>query len=170
MLGRCLGIDFGERRIGLAISDDAGRVAVPLAVLDRRDDATAVREIGELAERERIARIVVGDPVRIDGSTGEAARRARSFGDKLARATGLPVEMVPEALTSVEAERLREAPGEQSGAKRHAERRLPGARRSARRGRIDALAAQILLQEALDRGENTTAGTAHADARDGEPW
>ncbi|MGH9380641.1 MAG: Holliday junction resolvase RuvX [Thermoanaerobaculia bacterium] len=150
MVGRCLGIDFGERRIGLAISDERGRVAVPLAVLERRDDATAVREIGELAERERVARIVVGDPIRVDGSTGEAALRARSFGGKLAQATGLPVEMIPETLTSVEAEH-----------------RLPGMRRSARRGVVDALAAQILLQEALDRRDDMAAGSQQARPHSG---
>lgn len=146
MAGRCLGIDFGERRIGLAISDERNRVAVPLAVLERRSDDDAVAAIRDLIARENVARLVVGDPIGIDGTSGEAARRARSFGRKLARATALPVEMVPEALTSVEAERRRRA--------------LPppkGARRRSRRPAIDSVAAQIVLQEALDRVDRETA-------------
>ncbi len=133
---RALGIDFGERRIGLAISDPAGRWALPLDSLERRDDASAIRAIAALAAEEGIGRIVVGEPLRADGSVGSAARRARSFAARLARETGLPVETIDESLTSREADRrLAEA----------------GVRRDRRAGRRDALAAQLLLQEALDR-------------------
>ncbi len=135
---RALGIDFGERRIGLAISDPAGRLAVPLATLERRTDRVAIAQIAEIAGREGVERLVVGEPVSVDGSRGEAALRVRRFGDKLALRTGLPLIFVGEALTTVEAHaRLREAGVDP--------RREPG--------RLDALAAQILLQEALDRAE-----------------
>lgn len=133
---RSLGIDFGEKRIGLAISDPEGRIAVPLRTLDRRDDRSAIREIADIAQREEVGRLVLGEPVGLDGTRGSAAERVRSFGEKLARQTGLPVELVNESLTSVEAgERLREAGIDP--------RRNPA--------RLDAVAAQILLQEALDR-------------------
>jgi putative Holliday junction resolvase len=133
---RALGIDFGERRIGLAISDPAGRFAVPLATLTRRSDRVAVAQIAEIADREGVLRLVVGEPVSVDGSRGAAAERARRFAAKLAARTGLPLTFVGEALTTVEAHaRLREAGIDP--------RREPG--------RLDALAAQILLQEALDR-------------------
>jgi putative Holliday junction resolvase len=133
---RALGIDFGERRIGLAISDPAGRLAVPLATLERRTDRVAVAQIAEIAGREGVERLVVGEPVSVDGSRGEAVDRVRRFGAKLAARTGLPLTFVGEALTTVEAHaRLREAGIDP--------RREPG--------RLDALAAQILLQEALDR-------------------
>ena len=133
---RVLGIDFGERRIGVAISDPEGRFALPLTALARRDDPTAIREIAELARAEEIDRIVVGEPLRSDGSAGTAAARSRSFAAKLERATGVPVETIDEALTSREAEhRLAEA----------------GVPRAKRAGKRDALAAQLLLQEALDR-------------------
>jgi putative Holliday junction resolvase len=79
---------------------------------------------------------VVGEPRKLDGSRGPAAERARRFGERLAGLTGLPLELVDEALTSVEAaERLRAAGVDP---RRHPER-------------LDATAAQILLQEALDR-------------------
>src|SRR5947209_15640785 len=98
---RALGIDFGEKRIGLAISDPAGRVAVPLATLERRNDRSAVRQIAEIARREGIERLVLGEPVGLDGRRGPAAERVERFGRKLAALTGLPVERVDEALTTV---------------------------------------------------------------------
>jgi putative Holliday junction resolvase len=133
---RFLGIDFGEKRIGLAISDPAGRLAVPLTTLERRNDRSALRQIAEIARREGIERLVLGEPVDLDGRRGAIAGRVRGFGARLAEMTGLPVEWIDEALTSAEAAgRLRQAG--------IATRREPG--------RIDAVAAQILLQDALDR-------------------
>lgn len=134
---RFLGIDFGEKRIGLAISDPAGRVAVPLTTLERRNDRSALRQIAEIAREEGVERLVLGEPVGLDGERGPNAERVRRFGERLAELTGLPLELVGEALTTVEAhERLREA----------------GKDPRKEKSRIDALAAQILLQEALDRG------------------
>lgn len=133
---KLLGVDFGEKRIGLAISDPEGRVAVPLTAFERRDDRSAVRTICDLAASEGVERLVVGEPRGLDGERGPAAERARRFAEKLAAAAGLPWEAVDEALTSVEAEeRLRRAGVDP--------RRHPG--------RVDATAAQIVLQEALDR-------------------
>jgi putative Holliday junction resolvase len=137
---RALGIDFGERRIGLAVSDPDGRVAVPLTTLTRRDDRSAMAAIAEIAHREGVSRLVLGEPLGAGGVPGAAAARVRRFGERLAAATALPLTFVDESLTSVEAaERLRAAGVDP--------RRAPE--------RIDAIAAQILLQEDLDR-----AGTA----------
>lgn len=131
---RSLGIDFGEKRIGLAISE--GALAVPLRTLRRRDDRSALAEIAAIAGREGVGRLVVGEPCHLDGTRGPAAVRARRFGERLAELTGLPLELVNESLTSVEAaDRLRAAGIDP---RRHPER-------------LDAVAAQILLQEALDR-------------------
>jgi putative Holliday junction resolvase len=138
---RSLGIDFGTKRIGLALSDPEGRVAVPLLTVMRRDDRSASREIAAIVRREGVERLVVGEPLGLDGTRGEAAARARRFGERLAELTGLPLEMVNESLTSVEAaERLRAAGVDP--------RRNPE--------RLDAVAAQILLQEALDRRAGST--------------
>ena len=102
---RALGVDFGEKRIGLAISDPEGRVAVPLETMLALERPRGRRR---RSPRWRAARgssgWCVGEPVRLDGSRGEAAERARRFGERLAAATGLPLELVGEALTSVEAE------------------------------------------------------------------
>lgn len=133
---RSLAIDFGEKRIGLAISDPEGQLAVPLTTLVRQDDRSVIRQIVEIARREGVERLVVGEPFNVDGTRGPAAARARGFGEKLAQKSGLPVEWIEETLTTVAAtERLREAGVDP--------RREPA--------RIDAVAAQILLEEALDR-------------------
>jgi len=132
---RALGIDFGEKRIGLAISDPEGRIAVPLTTLERQDDRSAARQIAEIVRREQVGTLVLGEPVGLDGERGAAAERVRRFGERLIRTTGLPLRYVGEALTSVEAAgRLREA----------------GIDARPESGRLDAVAAQILLQEALD--------------------
>ncbi len=136
-LMRALGIDFGERRIGLAVSDPEGRLAVPLTTLVRRDDRSAIGAIAEIARREGIGRLVLGEPVSLDGTRGPAAARVRRFGERLAARTALPLTFVDEALTSVEAAARLRAAGIDP-------RRAPE--------RIDAAAAQILLQEDLDRG------------------
>src|ERR1700726_4535698 len=129
---RALGIDFGEKRIGIAISDPAGRLAVPLTTLARRDDRSAMAAIAEIALREGVGRLVMGEPVRLDGTRGPAAARVRRFGERLAGGTALPLPFVDEGLTRVET-------GGGWGAAGVDPRREPE--------RIDALAAQIVLQE-----------------------
>lgn len=130
--------------MGLALSDPERRLAVPLGVVERTSDRQVIGEILALAEAHGVGLLVVGEPRRLDGTSGEAAQRARRFGQRLARALAVPLVLVDEALTSAEAERrLREAGG----------RRRPGD--------VDAMAAQILLQDALDRGSlETTTGLA----------
>lgn len=130
---RHLGIDFGERRVGVAVSDENGRVATPLTTLERSSDAQVIEEILAIVEREEVERLVVGEPLSAGGRPGRAAERVRGFARKLAAATKLPVSLTDETLTSTEASR-----------------RL-GPRRKT--GRIDAMAAQILLQQALDEPE-----------------
>jgi putative Holliday junction resolvase len=143
---RYLGVDFGERHIGLALADDDGRLAVPVDVVTRASDAQAVAAVLEVAGREDVRAIVVGEPLRLDGSAGDAAERARAFAAKLGAATALEIVLHDEALTSHEAaSRLREA-----GAKRR--RRGTGRRGKGRpHDAIHSVAAQILLQDWLDR-------------------
>lgn len=137
---RILGIDFGERRVGVAISDIDATLATPLLTLDRKNDRSVIKQLLEIVESELIEALVVGEPCRLDGTRGPAAERAAAFAGKLAQAAGLPYELVDEALTSVAArERLHEAGVD---LRRHPER-------------IDAVAAQIILQEALDRRRAT---------------
>jgi putative Holliday junction resolvase len=140
---RTLAIDFGERRIGLAISDEEGRLALPLSTLERRDDLAAARAITEIARREGAGELVVGEPRRLDGTAGDAAARARRFAARLAEESGLPCRLVDEALSSDEARRRLAAGG---AGRRSAGRRSAGRRSAAR---LDALAAQVLLEDYL---------------------
>lgn len=133
---RYLGIDFGERHIGVAICDDDERVAVPTDTVTRSSDDQAIGALLEVAGREGAAGFVIGEPRRLDGTVGTAALRVQAFATKLGAATRLPIVLCDEALTSHEAAaRLRQA----------------GARRRRRRDPIHAVAAQILLQDWLDR-------------------
>ena len=129
---RVLGIDFGEVRIGIAISDPAGRMAMPLTTLNRVSDQDAIAQIQAIVAQEDIEHLVLGEPRNMDGSMGDAANRVRSFRRKLQERIPLPCDLVDETLTSVEArERLLDAGVD------------PGRVRE----RIDQVAAQILLEQ-----------------------
>jgi putative Holliday junction resolvase len=146
MAPRLLAVDFGEKRIGLAVSQ--GSLALPLLTLHRSDDAAAVAAIAAIARDEGASALVVGEPRRLDGSVGSAAERARAFARKLEAATGLPCTLVDEALTSRAAEaRLREAGIDP---RRHPER-------------VDQIAAQLLLEAELRRRVRA-AGVEDAEA------
>ena len=133
---KLLAIDFGEKRVGLAITDSECKLAIPLTTLERQSDHGVVAQIADIVDQESVDRLIIGDPINMDGSRGSSAKRAASFANKLAERTGLPFEMINESLTSVAArERLREAGVDL--------RRYPE--------RIDAVAAQILLEEFLSR-------------------
>jgi len=143
-MGRVLGIDLGERRIGLAISDEEARFAFPAGFHERRDLPGDLEALRALAVSQGAVRIVVGLPLLLDGREGTGARGAREFAEALRRATSLPVELVDERLTT-----------------REAERALAQAPRKARRGRkqvIDAMAATLLLRGWLDAQSRGDAG------------
>ncbi|HBY60248.1 MAG TPA: Holliday junction resolvase RuvX [Solibacterales bacterium] len=132
---RILALDFGKRRIGLALSDPLGLTAQGLQTLVRTTLREDLAHIGKLAAEREVTRFVVGLPVNMNGTEGPAAARARQFADKLAQFSGLPVDLWDERLTSVEAEELF---------------RELGVSASRRRGDVDRVAAAILLQEYLD--------------------
>ncbi len=102
---RVLAVDFGEKRIGLAVSDETGRVVVPVGVLPRKSDAQAAIAIAQAAKERDVLRIVVGHPVSSDGSEGAWARRVRNFARRLHQSSGLPVDLHAEGLTTAAAER-----------------------------------------------------------------
>ena len=102
---RVLAVDFGEKRIGLAVSDETGRVVVPVGVVRRTSDAQAAAAVAAAAKERDVLRIVVGHPVRADGSEGTWARRVRNFAGRLRESSGLPVDLHGEGLTTASAER-----------------------------------------------------------------
>lgn len=131
---RVLAVDFGERRIGLAVSDESGRMVVPVGAILRSSDAQAVAAVTAAAREREVVRLVVGLARRGDGSEGERAVRTRNFARRLAEASGLPVDLQDEGLTSVAAdEAILEA----------------GGRRGDRSGARDAEAAAVILRDWL---------------------
>lgn len=133
-LGRVLGIDFGEKRIGLALSDPSRTFARPLKVLEASKDLGAV--LKALIESEEVNRIVLGLPFNMDGSIGPKAREVLRFKEWIESTCGLLVDTWDERLTTVQAEQCLRQAGLSSG-KRARE--------------VDKVAAQILLQSYLDR-------------------
>ena len=132
---RCLGIDYGTKRVGLAHGDDIG-VATPLPALIDADEAARWAKLSEVIKQRRITDLVLGYPYNMDGSIGFKAKEVDAFAAKLKAAFGLPVHLVDETLTSNEAE--------SSIAKK--DRR--GVRDS---GLIDSRAACLILQDYLDQ-------------------
>jgi putative Holliday junction resolvase len=133
---RALGIDLGSKRIGVALSDSAGTMATPYEVVPRSGDRPRDhRRIAALAEEAGAERIVVGLPLRLDGTKGPAAEAAEAEAGELAAATGLPVELWDERLTTVTADRDLLA----------LDLKAP-----ARRKVVDKVAASVMLQAWLD--------------------
>lgn len=100
---RIMAIDYGRKRFGLALSDELGLTSQPLKTLlrtNRRDD---IRRIRLLARENNVRQIVVGLPLRLDGSAGEMAEEVKRFASRLTKELGLPVEMFDERLSSWEA-------------------------------------------------------------------
>lgn len=138
-MGRVLGIDFGERRVGLAISDPTATIAQPLTVLTRRaGKRPPVQAVADIVAQHEVTHIVVGLPLTLAGDESDWTAEVRAFGDKVAQRTGRGVTFADERMTSVAAER--------------AVRSL-GLRRSEReqKERVDAAAAVLILQSYLNR-------------------
>ena len=134
---RWLGIDIGQRRYGVAISDANGGIAYPLTTLStEKGGAPPIKALAKLVGERKVVGIVVGLPERMDGSRGPEARNAEFIAEQLRVDLGVPVELWDERLTTAEAERLLI---------------MAGVRRKKRRGATDRIAAAIILQSFLDR-------------------
>jgi putative Holliday junction resolvase len=133
-VGRVLAIDYGERRIGLALSDPTRTIAQPLPTLvRRRGKRPPVAAILALVAANDVDRIVIGLPLSLAGDETEWTRQVKGFAEAIARRSSLPVDMVDERLTSVAAERAVRSLG------------LPR-REKERKDRVDAAAAVLILQ------------------------
>jgi putative Holliday junction resolvase len=131
---RMLGLDIGDRRIGVALSDPEGILASPLTVINRRDESFDIEAIKDIINRQQVGQVIVGLPLSLDGSLGQQAEKVKDFVRKLSEQVEIPVEYRDERLTTVFAERLAQA----SGGKK------------AKKARHDAQAAAIILQGYLD--------------------
>jgi len=148
-----LGIDLGERRIGVAIGDTATGAVRPLLTLRRGTPAQDARAIGRICAEQRSEAVVVGLPLNLDGSDSEQTARTRAWAAQLEPGLGLPIVLRDERLTSADAEtRMGRPPRGRAGGP-------PSARaRDTWRARIDREAAAAILQRELDaRAANGTA-------------
>ncbi|MBI4544851.1 MAG: Holliday junction resolvase RuvX [Gemmatimonadetes bacterium] len=136
---RILGIDFGQRRIGLAISDPSATIAQPLpTLLRRRGKRAPVGAVARLVEERQAQEIVIGLPLTPQGEQSPWTLEVLEFGQKLAQRTGFPVHYVDERMTSARAQRAVRSLGLRRGQRRE-------------KGRVDAAAAVLILQAHLDR-------------------
>ncbi|PDO10948.1 MAG: Holliday junction DNA helicase RuvA [Candidatus Reconcilbacillus cellulovorans] len=132
---RVLGLDYGEKRIGVAVSDELGWTAQGVAVIERRDPASDLERIREIAENYGVSEIVVGLPKNMNGTVGRQGEICIAFARRLEATLKLPVRLQDERLTTAAAERiLLEA----------------DVGRRKRRRVTDRLAAAVILQTYLD--------------------
>ncbi len=133
--GRLLGLDYGSRRIGVAVSDPLGITAQPLPPIRRQSDEKDIEAIAATVRQYEVAGVVLGLPLHLDGGEGVQAKKAIRFGEKIRERIGLPVETWDERLTTAQAERhLIES----------------GVSRGKRKEVRDSLAAVFILQGVLD--------------------
>ncbi|MGD9872732.1 MAG: Holliday junction resolvase RuvX [Kiritimatiellia bacterium] len=134
-MSRALGIDYGDKRIGVALSDPMRIIASSLCVIENTGIKPSCAEVIALCEKHGVTQMVMGLPLNMNGTSGEAAQKAQHFAEELRKRTKIPVLMWDERLSTVSAQNaLIEA----------------GTRRENRRGLVDKVAAQIILQHWLD--------------------
>lgn len=132
---RVLGLDVGERRIGVAVSDALGLTAQQVTVLERRQAASDIEAVCDVVKQHAVTQVVVGLPLTLKGERGAQAQRVMAFGDLLRRASGLPIEWIDERFTTAQGQHALTA---------------AGTSRRRRQQVIDQVAAQLILQAYLD--------------------
>lgn len=135
---RIIGLDIGDARIGVAISDPLGVTAAGIEAIQRVDMAKDLEAVKQIAQRHGAVEIVLGFPQNLDGSVGDPAETVRSFGRKLAQETGLPIVYEDERLTTISAIRTLT---------------IQGVTASKKKELVDMQSAAIVLQKFLDRKE-----------------
>ncbi len=134
---RSLGLDIGDRRIGVALSDPLGILATPLLVFEHQDYAHDIHTILQLIKQNQVEIIIVGLPQSMDGTIGPQAEKVKTFTEKLRAQSPVPVEFRDERLTTVAAKQLMEAAGTKKTAR-------------GRKIEYDAAAAAVILQSYLN--------------------
>ncbi len=132
---RSLGLDVGDKRIGVALSDPQGLLASPLTIINRRDETVDIKAIIDIVSQHQVGQIIVGLPRSMDGSLGQQAEKVKTFTQKLCSYTDVPVEFRDERLTTVSAKRLM---------------RAAKTKRNRKKAQDDAIAAALILQGYLD--------------------
>jgi len=132
---RSLGLDVGDKRIGVALSDPQCLLASPLTIINRSDETADIKAIIDIVNQHQVGQIIVGLPYSMNGSLGEQAEKVKTFTQKLCSHTDVPVEFRDERLTTVSAKRLMRAAKTRKGKEKAPD---------------DAIAAAIILQGYLD--------------------
>lgn len=130
-----LGLDIGNHRIGIALAEEGGTLAVPVGALERSTLRQDLQRLTEIALERRVTLVVAGLPISINGTLGPQAKKTQNFLKRIHEDTHLPIATVDERYSSSEAGRLMQ---------------IRGAQPSRRRGEVDAAAATIILQAYLD--------------------
>ena len=140
---RFLGIDYGTKRIGLAISDDSGRIAFPKEIV--KNDSTAVSRIGSIIKDERIEGVVIGESSDLNGNDNTIQGKIKSFANELKQLSLVEVVFQKEFMTSVEARRTKifKKDRDQTGASSRVKKDVGE--------KVDAKAAMLILQRYLDK-------------------
>jgi putative Holliday junction resolvase len=134
---RSLGLDVGDKRIGVALSDPQGILASPFTIIDGEDESLAIKAIIDIIHQQQVGQVIVGLPRSMDGTLGRQAEKVKNFVQGLCKHAQVPVEYRDERLTTVMAERLK---------------RVSGGKKTKGKARHDAQAAAIILQGYLDEG------------------
>lgn len=133
---RILGIDFGSKRVGFALSDLLGITAQPLSTLERKNKETDFAVIEKIIADKKVTKVVLGLPLNMDGTEGELCRLSRAYGKQINERFSIPVEFFDERLTSMQVERMLVEEADVS--------------REKRVGAKDRIAASVILQAYMD--------------------
>jgi putative Holliday junction resolvase len=133
---RSMGLDIGDKRIGVALSDPGGILASPLTIIERSELRQELDAIADIVKQQEVGRVIIGLPRSMDGTTGSQVQKVQDFVQELCRCIDVPVEFRDERLTTVSARRLMKS----------------GRKKSHKKERYDAAAAAIILQSYLEEG------------------
>lgn len=142
-----LAIDYGKKRLGLALSDECGVTSRPFATWTRTNRRRDLGRLRDLVRDERVRRIVVGLPLHLDGSPSEMSEEAKSFSERLRKALGIPVELMDERLSSWEARQAISHEEPRRQALRGSQARIENRKKTP----LDDVAAAIILRDYLQR-------------------
>lgn len=131
---RILGIDYGDKRVGVAISDELQFTAQPLKLLKRQNDYALITEIKDIIVVHNVGKIIIGLPVSLDGTYSSQTKKTQKFISRIRKSSDLPIEKWEERLSTLEASKI-----------------LTGVSKIKKKETIDIISAQLILQGYLDR-------------------
>jgi putative holliday junction resolvase len=144
-----MGLDIGDSRIGLALSDPMGILASPLMIINRADEPAAIQKIVDIIREKEVGKVIAGLPLNMDGSRGNQAEKTASFVAALSRHLTVPIEYRDERLSTVNAREL-----------------IQKVRKTNRATRYDAAAAALILQSYLEESAQATEIQENTTSRD----